>query len=103
MARYSYHQLDANHKAIRAGLEAIGATVDVKGPLDLLVGFRGANYLLEVKTATGKVRPSQERFLSRWKGQAVVVRNMDEALRAIGAIRCRPGSCSPTPRRSLRP
>lgn len=86
MARYSYHQLDANHRDIRAGLEAVGATVDAKGPLDLLVGFRGANYLLEVKTAKGKLRASQERFLDRWKGQAVVVRTMDEALKAIGAI-----------------
>lgn len=87
MARYSYHQLDANHRDIRAGLEAAGATVDSKGPLDLLVGFRGANYLLEVKTAKGKLRPSQARFLSAWKGQAVVVRTMDEALKAIGAVR----------------
>ncbi len=87
MARYAYHQLDANHRDIRAGLEAVGATVEPKGPLDMLVGFRGANYLLEVKTATGKLRPSQERFLSRWKGQAIVVRTMEEALKAIGAVR----------------
>jgi hypothetical protein len=87
MARYSYHQLDANHGAIREGLEAVGATVDGKGPLDLLVGFRGANYLLEVKTAKGKLRPSQERFMARWRGQAIVVRTLDEALKAIGAVR----------------
>lgn len=87
MAKYSYHQLDANHKAVRAGLEAAGATVDPKCPGDLLVGFRGVNYLLEVKTAKGKLRPSQERFKARWKGQYAVVRTMDEALKAIGAVR----------------
>lgn len=85
MARYAYHQLDANHREIRAGLEAVGATVDVKAPLDLLVGFRGRNYLIEVKTAKGKVRPSQAQFFARWKGQAIVVRSLDEALLAIGA------------------
>lgn len=84
MAKYAYHRLDANHREIRAGLRAVGATVDEKGPLDLLVGFRGANYLLEVKTATGKLRASQEAFLGHWQGQACVVRDLGDALRAIG-------------------
>lgn len=87
MARYAYHQLDANHRAIRDGLEAVGASVDVKGPLDLLVGFRGRNYLLEVKTAKGKLRASQERFLGRWRGQAATVRSVEEALAVIGCSR----------------
>jgi hypothetical protein len=86
MARYSYHQLDANHRTIRAGLEAVGATVDVKAPLDLLVGFRGVNYLIEVKTAKGKLRPSQDAFLARWKGHAAVVRTLPEALAVIGVL-----------------
>lgn len=87
MARYSYHQLDANHVEIRDGLIAAGATVESKGPLDLLVGFMGTNYLIEVKTAKGKLRASQERFLGRWKGQAIVVRDLETALKAIGATR----------------
>ena len=89
MAKYSYHQLDSNAKAIREGLEAVGATVDARCPLDWLVGFRGANYLLEVKTAKGKLRPSQERFLTLWKGHAAVVRSLDEA---FVAIRLKPAS-----------
>lgn len=87
MGKYVVHQLDANHQAIRAGLEAVGATVDPKCPGDLLVGFRGVNYLLEVKTVKGKLRASQERFRAAWKGQYAVVRTMDEALRSIGAVR----------------
>ncbi len=86
MAKYAYHRLDANHAAIRAGLEAVGATVDGKAPVDLLVGFRGRNYLLEVKTAKGKLRASQTAFLGRWKGQAHVVRTLAEALSVIGAV-----------------
>jgi hypothetical protein len=87
VARYSYHRLDANHAEIVRALEAAGATVEPKGPLDLLVGFRGANYLIEVKTAKGKLRASQERFLADWRGQAVVVRSAQEALQTIGASR----------------
>lgn len=87
MAKYAYHRLDANHADIRAALEAVGASVDTKGPVDLIVGYRGATYLLEIKTATGKLRPSQERFLGRWRGQATVVRTIDDALKAVGAIR----------------
>ena len=86
MAKYRYHRLDENHAQIRAALERVGATVVPDGPLDLLVGFRGANYLLEVKTATGKLRVKQEGFIRRWKGQVHVVRSVDEALAVIGAI-----------------
>lgn len=86
MAKYRYHRLDANHAEIRKALENAGAVVVPDGPCDLLVGFRGANYLLEVKTATGKLRASQEGFLRRWKGQVHVVRSVDEALTVIGVM-----------------
>lgn len=86
MGKYRVHRLDENHAAIRAALEREGATVVPDGPLDLLVGFRGTNYLLEVKTATGKLRVKQEGFVRRWKGQVAVVRTADEALAAIGVI-----------------
>lgn len=85
--RFAYHRLDANHRDIRAGLEALGATCESKGPLDLIVGFRGANYLLEIKTNTGKLRPTQQKFFREWKGQKALVRTMDDALKAIGAVR----------------
>src|SRR5678815_5441887 len=84
MAKYSYHRLDNNHREIKQALERVGATVDEKGPLDLLVGFRGANYLLEVKTAKGNLRASQKAFLAGWKGSASVVRSVEDALQAIG-------------------
>ena len=86
MGKYHVHRNDANTDAIVEALEAVGATVTRLGnPLDLLVGRRGTNYLLEVKTASGKLRASQKRFLSLWRGQAAVVRSADEALHAIGA------------------
>lgn len=87
MGRYARHQLDANHKEIRAALEAVGATCDHRSPGDLEVGYRGRTYTIEVKTKTGKLRPSQERFRARWQGHYAVVRTVDEALREIGVIR----------------
>ena len=83
-ARYAYHRLDANHAEIRAALERVGATVVPDGPTDLIVGFRGANYLIEVKTEKGKLRPTQENFVRRWKGHVSVVRSIEEALKVIG-------------------
>lgn len=84
MAKYRYHRLDRNHAEIRDALERAGATVVPDGPLDLLVGYRGTNFLLEVKTATGKLRVKQEGFIRRWKGQVTVVRTVEDALAVIG-------------------
>lgn len=84
MAKYSYHQLDSNHKVIRDGLQARGVSTYSGGPLDLIAGFRGRSFLLEVKTLTGKVRPSQEAFLAAWRGQADVVRTLEEACHVVG-------------------
>jgi len=85
VARYSYHRLDANHVEIRDGLKQCGCSVSEKGPLDLLVGYRGRNYLIEIKTAKGKLRPSQEKFFAEWRGQKALVRTLDEAVAIIFA------------------
>lgn len=83
MARYAYHRLDANHAEIRAALEQAGATVESIGPLDLIAGHAGRTFLLEIKTAKGRVRPKQQRFLSRWKGHAAIVRTPEEAIAEV--------------------
>ncbi|HEX8030303.1 MAG TPA: hypothetical protein VF491_17635 [Vicinamibacterales bacterium] len=86
MARYAYHRLDANHQEIREAYEAVGATVESCGPLDLVVGYQGRTFLVEVKTRKGKTRSAkQARFLAKWKGQAAIVRSPEEALQVIGA------------------
>ena len=84
MARYAYHRKDNNHDEIRDALERVGATVKPDGPTDLIVGFRGATYLIEVKTEKGKLRPTQEDFVRWWKGHVAVVRSIEEALKVIG-------------------
>ncbi len=87
---------DANHRQIVDALRRCGATVlDLSnvgdGCPDLLVGFRGRNYLMEVKD--GAKKPSQRRlretqieFFQSWAGQAAKVENLAEAL-AVLAIK----------------
>ena len=96
--KYRAHnaQRDSNEKPIVDALRAIGATVErLNKPLDLLVGYRGRNYLLEVKLPAGprggtghsELNDGQRLFFQTWRGQRCVVRSMDDALLAIGATR----------------
>ena len=81
---------DANQASIVAVLRAVGATVvDLsavgKGCPDLLVGFRGATFLLEVKARKGRTTPDQDIFYAWWRGAPVaIVRTADDALATIG-------------------
>jgi hypothetical protein len=87
VGKYHVHRLDGPHAAIREALEAVGASVYSGGPLDLIVGMGRRTYLLEVKGPRGQLRATQKAFLERWRGHAVVVRSIDEALAAIGFTR----------------
>jgi len=81
--------LDANHTEIVAQLRHIGATVvDLakvgKGCPDLLVGWRGKTYLMEIKTKTGHMRATQEQFFRSWTGGYIaVVRSFDDAYNVL--------------------
>lgn len=73
---------DANEPALIAGWRAIGAEVwqvSGTGLPDVLVRFRGHLHAFEIKTATGA--------LTEHQGDFPVIRSMDEALNAIGAVR----------------
>lgn len=76
---------DPNEPEIVRALRDIGATVKRLDDIDLLVGWRGRNFLLEVKDLRGALKPSQEEMVRTWRGQYEIVRSVDEALRAIGA------------------
>lgn len=86
MAKYSYHRVDANAAAILSALEQAGASVYRGGPLDAILGFRGDTVLVEIKTATGKLRASQQAFLARWRGNAFVIRTIEEGLKVLDGI-----------------
>jgi hypothetical protein len=92
-------KVDENQILIITALRTIGATVQNlsgvgKGCPDLLVGFRGKNFLLEVKRPkakgqrAGATTEAQKAFISRWRGQYAIVSTIDEAFSALVAI-CR--------------
>ena len=86
---------DANQASIVSALRQVGASVvDLsavgRGVPDLLVGFRGRTYLLEVKNKLGRNRltADQDVFLAWWHGvPPIIVYNESDALTAIDAVR----------------
>jgi len=88
-------RVDANQAGIVAALRKAGATVQIlaavgDGCPDLLAGYRGGNWLLEVKDGmqppSGRLlTPAQREWHRTWRGQKVVVESVAEALQAIGA------------------
>ena len=53
---------------------------------DLVAGFRGVTYLLEVKMPGEHLTEDEERWHRRWSGQVSIVYSEEDALRAIGAM-----------------
>jgi hypothetical protein len=88
-------KIDGNQAEIVASLRRIGATVkslaaEGDGCPDLLVGWRGKNFLLEVKD--GNQPPSKQRLTEDevewqrgWKGSVETIYSLDQALKVIGA------------------
>ena len=77
---------DANEREIIDALESVGASVEQLDKFDLVVGYRGINYLLEVKDIGGRLTASQRKYSDEWRGQYAIVWTVEEALQAIGAI-----------------
>ena len=88
---------DANQTQVIIALRAAGATVQSlsavgDGVPDLLVGYKGVTYLLEVKDgdkvpSKRMLTPDQIEWHERWLGGTLaVVEHPDAALRLIGAI-----------------
>ncbi len=86
----NYGRRDDNESDIVKALRQVGASVyrlQGTGIPDLVVGWCKRTYLLEVKSATGKLTPKQVGFWQAWKGQPpVIVRDVGDALRAIGVF-----------------
>lgn len=94
-------RIDASQTAIVAELRRIGATVQSiatvgNGCPDLVVGWAGANYLIECKSErarakkTGKIMRADEQhenWQDTWRGQVATVYTPHEALQAIGVLR----------------
>jgi hypothetical protein len=88
-------QRDKNEPDIVNALEAVGASVSRISSLgipDLLVGWRGDTFLLEVKNGKAKLNDNQVAWHNAWNGApAIIVRTPEEALGAIGVTIVSPG------------
>ncbi len=84
-------RVDANQAEIVRGLREFGVSVQSLAPMgdgvsDLLCGWHGANYLLEIKTAKGKLTADEAEWIDNWRGQVAVVRTLVEALDALDIV-----------------
>jgi Holliday junction resolvase len=89
-------RVDANQNEIVNALRRAGASVAVTSHVgggfpDVVVGFRGVNYLFEIKDGSKppskrRLTDDEQRWHDGWNGEVVVVNDVDEALKMIGAI-----------------
>lgn len=82
-------RVDANQTQIVSALRAAGAYVWIIGlPVDLLVGYRGHTFLVEIKSGSKKrFTALQADFFENWSGSTLArVDTPEAALRMIGAI-----------------
>jgi hypothetical protein len=89
-------KVDRNQSEIVDALRKAGATVQPlhavgQGCPDLLVGYRGRNWLIEVKDwqaakSDRQLNERQTEWHAGWKGHVAKVETPDAALAVIGAI-----------------
>lgn len=79
---------DANEMQIVQAMRQVGATVILmKLPVDAIVLFRGATYLMDFKAVNGRLTEGQRKLRDEWQGGPLAFpRSIDEALTFIGAM-----------------
>ena len=98
-------RIDRNQPEIVEALRKLGATVQplhtaADGIPDLLVGYQGRNFLIEIKDGTKppsarKLTPCQVSWHDDWAGQTAVVVSAEEAIKLVfspSQVLCH-GSC----------
>jgi hypothetical protein len=82
-------RVDANQASIVRALRAVGASVlhvhQLKNCFDILVGYRGRTFLMEIKTSEKeKLTAGEADFMATWRGSTYhIVYSPDQALRII--------------------
>jgi len=79
------HRADLNQPAIIDALKKIGASVYVTGrPTDLVVGYRGHNFLIDCKRPERSIdTPFQKKFFAEWNGQVRKCHSPQEAIQLV--------------------
>ena len=86
---------DANHKTIIdqlrriPGISVFSTHTIGKGFPDIVTGYKGSNYLFEIKDGT-KVKSAQKltedevKFHTKWNGQINIITTFEEAITIMG-------------------
>ncbi len=83
------HRVDYNQREIVNCMRSLGATVAITSDLgngfpDLVVGYKGVNYLIEVKDGhKAKFTKVQQNFHGTWRGQLVTFYSIDDAIKFL--------------------
>ena len=85
-------KVDVNQAQIVAAFRALGCSVKPahavgEGFPDLVIGYRGNDYLVEVKAPKGKLTPQQDQFRETWRGGYHVARSTDDAIQLVESWR----------------
>lgn len=81
---------DANEKKIVAAIRAAGfSVIHMDQPADLLCGFRGCDYLVEVKMPDATLTTPQEIFYGGWRGSKTILLSVEDALQWTAKIKGR--------------
>lgn len=88
---YSVRRIDVNQPEIVDELRAQGFSVKDVHALpkfaDIVVGYRGVNFIFEIKTdSKKKLTPDEQKFKDSWKGQYNVITSASQAIAIIYAI-----------------
>jgi hypothetical protein len=90
----TFKRTDSNHAEIIKALRKIPnlsvfSTHEVgKGFPDIVIGYKGINYLIEIKDgkkppSARKLTDSEVKFHQDWRGQIKIVNNLDEVLNLL--------------------
>ena len=86
-------RVDSNQKEIVKALRQAGATVlhthQLKNCFDILVGYNGINYIVEIKDGNKppsqrKLTTGEEKFRDEWEGgEYYIIESIEQALKLI--------------------
>jgi len=88
-ARVDANQADFVSRIRKYGVSVLHMHTLGRGAPDLALGYRGANYFVELKDpektpSQQKLTPDELQFFENWRGQVSVIRTVEEALELIG-------------------
>lgn len=90
-------RVDDNQWEIVAALRAAGCSVTSlasigRGFPDIIVGYDGKNYLMEIKDGSKppskrRLTPDEQEWHATWRGQVAVVNSVEDAFMVIGFVK----------------